>query len=91
MVFLAYGGGMRWKTRAGDELAVNLGEPLTKDITAQAWRTALDPAGSGFMRCCAPPINALVRCVATFRRRWVGDRQRSKTGPRVCAGAGKDL
>jgi superfamily II DNA or RNA helicase len=45
VVFLAYGGGMRWKTRAGDELAVNLGEPLTKDITAQAWRTALDPAG----------------------------------------------
>ena len=45
VVFLAYGGGMRWKTKAGDELAVNLGEPLTKDITAQAWRTALDPAG----------------------------------------------
>ncbi|MFZ0528991.1 MAG: DEAD/DEAH box helicase [Propionicimonas sp.] len=45
VVFLAYGGGLRWRTRAGDELAVNLGEPLTKDITAQAWRTALDPAG----------------------------------------------
>ncbi len=45
VVFLAYGGGMRWKTRAGDELAVNLGEPTSKDITAQAWRTALDPAG----------------------------------------------
>ena len=45
VVFLAYGGGMRWKTRAGDELAATLGEPLTKDITAQAWRTALDPVG----------------------------------------------
>lgn len=45
VVFLAYGGGMRWKTRAGEELAANLGEPLTKDVTAQAWRTALDPAG----------------------------------------------
>jgi superfamily II DNA or RNA helicase len=45
VMFLAYGGGMRWRTRAGDELAANLGEPLTKDITAQAWRTALDPAG----------------------------------------------
>jgi len=45
VVFLAYGGGMRWRTRAGDELAVTLGEPLTKDVTAQAWRTALDPAG----------------------------------------------
>ncbi|MCE1173002.1 MAG: DEAD/DEAH box helicase [Propionibacteriales bacterium] len=45
VMFLAYGGGMRWRTRAGDELAANLGEPLTKDLTAQAWRTALDPAG----------------------------------------------
>lgn len=45
VVFLAYGGGMRWRTRAGDELAATLGEPLTKDLTAQAWRTALDPAG----------------------------------------------
>lgn len=45
VVFLAYSGGLRWRTRAGDELAVNLGEPSTKEITAQAWRTALDPAG----------------------------------------------
>ncbi|MDQ7992732.1 MAG: DEAD/DEAH box helicase [Propionicimonas sp.] len=45
VVFMAYGGGMRWRTKAGDELAVGLGEPLTKDITAQAWRTALDPKG----------------------------------------------
>ncbi len=45
VVFMAYGGGMRWRTRAGDELAVGLGEPLPKDVTAQAWRTALDPKG----------------------------------------------
>jgi superfamily II DNA or RNA helicase len=45
VVFMAYGGGMRWRTKAGDELAAELGEPLTKDITAQAWRTALDPKG----------------------------------------------
>ena len=45
VVFMAYGGGMRWRTKAGDELAAGLGEPLTKDITAQAWRTALDPSG----------------------------------------------
>ena len=45
VVFMAYGGGMRWRTKAGDELAAGLGEPLTKDITAQAWRTALDPNG----------------------------------------------
>ena len=41
VVFLAYGGGMRWRTRAGEELAANLGEPLTKDVTAQAWRTKI--------------------------------------------------
>ncbi|MEA4945597.1 MAG: DEAD/DEAH box helicase [Propionicimonas sp.] len=45
VVFMAYGGGMRWRTKAGDELAAGLGEPLPKDITAQAWRTALDPKG----------------------------------------------
>ena len=37
---------MQWRTRAGDEVAARLGEPLTKDLTAQALRTALDPAGS---------------------------------------------
>lgn len=45
VVFLAYAGQMRWRTRAGDELAATLGEPLTDDLTNQAWRTALDPGG----------------------------------------------
>ncbi|MGV8294898.1 hypothetical protein ACV36C_39335, partial [Pseudomonas aeruginosa] len=36
---------MRWRTKAGDEVAARLGEPLTKDLESQAWRTALDPAG----------------------------------------------
>ncbi len=45
VMFLAYTGSMRWRTRAGDEVQASLGEPLTKDLTAQAWRTALDPAG----------------------------------------------
>ncbi len=45
VLFLAYGGAMRWRTRAGDEVAARLGEPMTKDQTAQAWRTALDPKG----------------------------------------------
>ncbi|YAL82424.1 DEAD/DEAH box helicase [Dermacoccaceae bacterium W4C1] len=45
VLFMAYGGNMRWRTRAGDEVAARLGEPLTKDATAQAWRTALDPKG----------------------------------------------
>ncbi|HEX3610314.1 MAG TPA: DEAD/DEAH box helicase [Sporichthyaceae bacterium] len=45
VVFLAYAGQMRWRTRAGDELAATLGEPLTNDLTNQAWRTALDAGG----------------------------------------------
>lgn len=45
VLFLAYGGSMRWRTQAGDEVSARLGEPLTKDVTALAWRTALDPAG----------------------------------------------
>ncbi|MGH8877870.1 MAG: DEAD/DEAH box helicase, partial [Stackebrandtia sp.] len=45
VMFLAYSGQARWRTSAGEELSVRLGEPLTKDLTAQAWRTALDPSG----------------------------------------------
>jgi superfamily II DNA or RNA helicase len=45
VLFLAYSGDMRWRTSAGDEVAARLGTPLTKDMAAQAWRTALDPAG----------------------------------------------
>ncbi|MEJ7833923.1 MAG: DEAD/DEAH box helicase, partial [Nocardioides sp.] len=46
VLFLAYSGEMSWRTRAGDEIAAHLGEPLTKDLTNQALRTALDPEGS---------------------------------------------
>jgi len=45
VIFLAYAGEMRWRTRAGDEIAATLGEPLSKDQLAQAWRAALDPKG----------------------------------------------
>lgn len=45
VIFLSYSGNMRWRTKAGDEIAARLGEPMTKDATAQAWRTALDPRG----------------------------------------------
>jgi superfamily II DNA or RNA helicase len=45
VIFLAYSGSMRWRTRAGDELSARLGDPLTQDVTAHAWRTALDPKG----------------------------------------------
>ena len=45
VLFMSYSGQMRWRTKAGDEVAARLGEPLTKDLESQAWRTALDPAG----------------------------------------------
>ncbi len=46
VLFMAYSGTLQWRTRAGDEIAARLGEPLTKDLTAQALRTALDPKGA---------------------------------------------
>jgi len=45
VIFLSYSGNMRWRTKAGDEVAARLGEPMTKDAVAQAWRTALAPQG----------------------------------------------
>lgn len=45
VLFLVYAGKMRWRTKAGDELEAHLGQDNTKDVTSQAWRTALDPEG----------------------------------------------
>lgn len=45
VIFMVYAGHMRWRTSTGDEMEARLGEGNTKDITSQAWRTALDPAG----------------------------------------------
>ncbi len=45
VLFLVYSGKMRWRTKAGDELEAHLGQDHTKDVTSQAWRTALDPEG----------------------------------------------
>ncbi|TCP55208.1 superfamily II DNA or RNA helicase [Tamaricihabitans halophyticus] len=45
VIFLAYSGEASWRTSAGDEFTARLGEPLTAEQTARAWRTALDPAG----------------------------------------------
>jgi superfamily II DNA or RNA helicase len=45
VVFLAYSGEARWRTSAGEEYSARLGEPLTAEHTARAWRTALDAAG----------------------------------------------
>lgn len=46
VLFMVYAGHMRWRTKAGDEMEARLGEGNTKDITSQAWRTALDPQGA---------------------------------------------
>ena len=45
VVFLAYSGEARWRDSAGEEHSARLGEPLSAEQTARAWRTALDPAG----------------------------------------------
>ncbi|MET0191685.1 MAG: DEAD/DEAH box helicase [Pseudonocardia sediminis] len=45
VVFLAYSGTSNWRTSAGEEISARLGEPMTKEQTGMAWRTALDPAG----------------------------------------------
>ena len=45
VIFLAYSGEARWRTRAGLELSARLGEPGTSEHVSRAWRTALDPAG----------------------------------------------
>ena len=50
VLFLAYSGEMRWRTSAGEELQATLGEPLTVEATAHAWRTALDPKGDWIPR-----------------------------------------
>jgi len=45
VIFLAYSGEARWRNNAGEEFAARLGEPLSVEQTARAWRTALDPDG----------------------------------------------
>ena len=45
VIFMNYGGQMRWRMRSGEVLDAELGTMLTKDLTAHAWRTALSPTG----------------------------------------------
>src|SRR3712207_5799719 len=70
VLFLAYSGEMQWRTRAGDEVAARLGEPLTKDLTAQALRTALDPGG--------PWMPAVLAAADSSEGRRVGEECRSR-------------
>ena len=71
VLFLAYGGAMRWRTKAGDEVSARLGEPLTKDLTAHAWRTALDAKGEWI-----PAVLAAADRRLTEVRRGVPDARR---------------
>jgi len=45
VLFMAYAGKMRWRTKMGEEFEARLGQDDTKDVTSQAWRTALAPEG----------------------------------------------
>ncbi|MDN5789572.1 MAG: DEAD/DEAH box helicase [Micrococcales bacterium] len=68
VLFLSYGGTMRWRTKMGDEISAGLGEPMTKDAIAQAWRTALDPKGEWI-----PAVLAAADTRLTEVRRGVSD------------------
>ncbi|WP_407653740.1 DEAD/DEAH box helicase [Actinoplanes oblitus] len=61
VMFMAYSGETRWRTNAGDELAARLGEPMTKDLIAQAWRTALDHRGEWMPQVMQAAHNRLLR------------------------------
>lgn len=45
VMFMVYSGQMQWVTRAGMDMNARLGQDNTSDVTAQAWRAALDPQG----------------------------------------------
>jgi superfamily II DNA or RNA helicase len=64
VIFLAYSGEMRWRSRAGDEITGTLGAPMTPDQLAYAWRTALDPDGKWVARV----LEAADRRLAEVRR-----------------------
>jgi superfamily II DNA or RNA helicase len=64
VIFLAYSGEMRWRSRAGDEITGTLGAPMTPDQLAYAWRTALDPEGEWVARV----LEAADRRLAEVRR-----------------------
>ncbi len=68
VMFMAYSGQMRWRTSDGEEMAASLGEAVTKDITAQAWRTALNPTGEWI-----PSVLAAADKRLTEMRRTVPD------------------
>ena len=91
VIFLSYSGQMRWRTRAGDEVSATLGEPLTKDLTAAAWRTALDPQGNWIPQVLAAADRRLTEVRrGRARRRRPGHRHRPPHGPGVRRAAAAD-
>ena len=83
VLFMAYSGEMQWRTRAGDEIAARLGEPLTKDLTAQALRTALDPGGVVDAVRAGGRRHAALGGTAARARRWRPG-HRDRPGLRAC-------
>ena len=85
VVFLAYSGEARWRDSAGEEHAARLGEPLTAEQTARAWRTALDPAGEWMPAVLAAADTRLHPAAQRrrARRRRHGHRLRPERRPRL--------
>ena len=84
VIFLAYSGEMRWRTRAGDEITGTLGAPMTADQLAQAWRTALDPEGEWVARVLDAADRRLDRGTPGHARRGrPGHRRRSRRRARL--------
>ncbi|WP_040720274.1 DEAD/DEAH box helicase [Nocardia veterana] len=65
VVFLAYSGEAQWRDSAGEEYSARLGEPLSAEQTARAWRTALDPAGDWMSKVLAAADTRLRQLRAT--------------------------
>ena len=75
---------MQWRTRAGDEVAARLGEPLTKDLDCPGAAHRAGPAAApGSRRCWRPPTRRLDRGPPPRAGRGrTGDRHRP--GLRAC-------
>lgn len=77
-------GGLTWRTRGGQATA-ELGVPQAKEVTAAAWRTALDPAGAwvtSVLKSADRRLSEMRRNIPELRS---GDRLRPRVGPRDAA------
>ena len=90
VIFMSYAGKMRWRTKMGDELRPASAQPDTKDVTAQAWRTALSPDGEwmpAVLRAAEPPAHGGARRHPGCRRPPDRDRPDRRARLRVAARA----